>query len=54
MMSSSQWRQAPPSPFFQTESRDYSYPVNNSEQKFIREARKVVDPEDPEDPEDYY
>ena len=51
LTSPSQWRQAPPSPFLETESRDDSYPVNNSQQKFTREARKV---DDPEDPEEYY
>ena len=51
LISHSQWRRAPPSPFFQAESRDDSYQVNNSHQKFTREARNV---DDPEDPEDYY
>jgi hypothetical protein len=51
LFSPSQWRQAPPSPFFDTESRDDSYPVSNSQQKFIREARKV---DDLADPEEYY
>ena len=50
-MSPLQWMQAPPSPFFETEGRDDSNPVNNSQQKFTREARKV---DDPEDPEEYY
>ena len=47
----SAYRQAPPSPFFQTGSTDGSYPVNTSYQTFSREARKV---EEPEDPEEYY
>ena len=34
-------------PPFKTESRDDSYPVNKSKQKFTREARKVDHSEDP-------
>ena len=47
----SQWRKAPPSPFFETEDTDYNDTVNNNGQQFTREARTV---EEHEDPEDYY
>ena len=47
----SEYKEAPPSPFFQTGITDGSHSPNQSDQKFTREARKV---EQPEDPEDYY